>query len=395
MFEPATRIEGLTSAIFTQVDDMRKQEVLLGKDVITLSIGSPDIAPAPHIIKALQTAVANVGNYGYTLSKGAPELLTAIAKWYQQKFGVTLDAETEIHSLMGSQDGLAHLALCLINPGDVILVPDPGYPIFTAGPMVAGAKIYRMPLRPENGYLPDLDSINESILQRAKFMIINYPNNPLAATAPQEFYQKLVNLAKRYNFLVCSDFAYSELVFDGYKPDSFLSIPGAKDVAIEFNSLSKTYSMAGCRIGYVVGNAKIISMLGRLKSNFDYGIFYPIQKAAIAALTGPQQCVTDTAAEYQRRRDIIVDGLNEAGWRVERPIASMYVWAPVPTKQSSFDFTKDLIKNTGVAVIPGIAFGECGEGFVRIALVQPVDRLKEAVNRITRWLKDNNDNKRG
>jgi LL-diaminopimelate aminotransferase len=386
MFNPATRIQGLTSAIFTQVDDMRKKEVALGKDVITLSIGSPDMSPAPHIIQTLKAAVSDVGNYGYTLSKGAPDLLDAIAEWYKKKFGVELDPNTEIHSLMGSQDGLAHLALCLVNPGDVILVPDPGYPIFTAGPSVAGAEIYHMPLKPENNYLPDLDSIDRSILQRAKFMIINYPNNPLAATAPRDFYEKLVKLAKQYKFLVCSDFAYSELVFDGYKPDSFLSIPGAKEVAIEFNSLSKTYSMAGCRIGYVVGNSEIISLLSRLKSNFDYGIFYPIQKAAIAALTGPQDCVEETAAEYQRRRDIIVNGLNDAGWKVERPIASMYVWAPVPTKQSSFAFTEDLLKNTGVAVIPGIAFGEYGEGFVRIALVQPPDRLKEAITRIKQWL---------
>lgn len=392
MFIPANRIEGLTSAIFTQIDEMKKKEEASGKDVITLSIGSPDKAPASHIIQALIDAVTDKANYGYTLSKGAPELLNSIADWYQRKFNVSLDPKTEIHSLMGSQDGLAHLALCLINPGDTILVPDPGYPIFTAGPLVASAQIYRMPLKRENNYLPDLDAIDENILERAKFMIINYPNNPLAATAPREFYVKLVALAKKYNFLICSDFAYSELVFDGYKPDSFLSIPGAKEVAIEFNSLSKTYSMAGCRIGYVVGNSEVIALLGRLKSNFDYGIFYPIQKAAIAALTGPQDCVKELAAEYQHRRDIIVDGLNDAGWHVEKPKASMYIWAPVPTKQSSFDFTRDLLKHTGVAVIPGIAFGECGEGFVRIALVQPAERLQEAVCRIKQWLGKTNNN---
>ncbi|MBP2635603.1 MAG: LL-diaminopimelate aminotransferase apoenzyme [Firmicutes bacterium] len=385
MFEQADRMQPLTSAIFTQVDDLRKAEVAAGKDVITLSIGSPDMAPAPHIVEALKNSVDCCFNYGYTLSKGDPKLLTAIAKWYR-KFGVALDPETEIHSLIGSQEGLAHIALCLVNPGDIVLVPDPGYPIFSAGPQVAGAELYYMPLTAANNYLPDLTAIDDAVLKRAKIMILNYPNNPLAATAPRSFLEEVVAFAKRYNILVCYDFAYSDLVFDGYQPDSFLSIPGAKDIGIEFNSLSKTYNMAGCRIGYVVGNAKVISLLGRLKSNFDYGIFYPIQQAAIAALTGSQDCVIETAAAYQKRRDIIVDGFNELGWKVERPKASMYVWAPVPTKQSSFDFTVSLLQNTGVAVIPGSAFGRCGEGYVRIALVQPENRLTEAVSRIKNWL---------
>ncbi|MDF2571356.1 MAG: dapL 1 [Sporomusa sp.] len=387
MFDQSERMQALTSAIFTQVDDMRKTEIAAGKDVITLSIGSPDMAPAPHIVEALKDSVDCCFNYGYTLSKGVPDLLSAIAGWYNTKFGVKLNPETEIHSLIGSQDGLAHISLCLINPGDVVLIPDPGYPIFSAGPLIAGAELYKMPLTPENNYLPDLAAIDETILKRAKIMILNYPNNPLAATAPRSFLEQVVAFAKRYNILVCYDFAYSDLVFDDYRPDSFLSIPGAKDIAIEFNSLSKTYNMAGCRVGYVVGNAHIISLLGRLKSNFDYGIFYPLQQAAIAALTGSQNCVAETAAAYQRRRDIIVDGFSEIGWVADRPKASMYVWAPVPTKQSSYDFTVSLLKNTGVAVIPGSAFGACGEGYVRIALVQPEQRLSEAVSRIRKWLK--------
>ena len=385
MFEQANRMQALTSAIFTQVDDLRKAEVAAGKDVITLSIGSPDMAPAPHIVEALKNSTDCCFNYGYTLSKGVPELLDAISNWYS-KFGVELDPETEIHSLIGSQEGLAHIALCLVNPGDIVLIPDPGYPIFSAGPLVAGAELYHMPLTAANNYLPDLTAIDEAVLKRAKIMILNYPNNPLAATAPRSFLEEVVAFAKRYNILVCYDFAYSDLVFDGYQPDSFLSIPGAKDIGIEFNSLSKTYNMAGCRIGYVVGNANVISLLGRLKSNFDYGIFYPIQQAAIAALTGPQDCVIKTAAAYQKRRDIIVDGFNELGWKVDRPKASMYVWAPVPTKQSSFEFTVSLLQHTGVAVIPGSAFGTCGEGYVRIALVQSESRLKEAVVRINKWL---------
>lgn len=385
MFEQANRMQALTSAIFTQVDDLRKAEVAAGKDVITLSIGSPDMAPAPHIVEALKNSVDCCFNYGYTLSKGVPELLNAISQWYS-KFGVELDPETEIHSLIGSQEGLAHIALCLVNPGDIVLVPDPGYPIFSTGPLVAGAELHYMPLTAANNYLPDLTAIDEAVLKRAKIMILNYPNNPLAATAPRSFLEEVVAFAKHHNILVCYDFAYSDLVFDDYRPDSFLSIPGAKDIGIEFNSLSKTYNMAGCRIGYVVGNAKVISLLGRLKSNFDYGIFYPIQQAAIAALTGPQACVSQTAAAYQKRRDIIVDGFNELGWKVDRPKASMYVWAPVPTRQSSFDFTVSLLQHTGVAVIPGSAFGACGEGYVRIALVQSESRLREAVARIKKWI---------
>lgn len=386
MIEQANRMGGLTSAIFTQVDTLRKQAEAAGKDVISLSIGSPDLAPAPHIIDAMRDAVSNTANYGYTLSKGIPSFLQAVADWYR-KFGVILDPETEVHSLIGSQDGLAHLALCLVNPGDVVLVPDPGYPIFSTGPLVAGAELYYMPLTAENHFLPDLEAIDEDILKRAKLMIINYPNNPLAATAPREFFEKVVDFAKRYQIVVCHDFAYSELVFDGYRPDSFLSIPGAKDVAVEFHSLSKTYSLAGCRVAFAVGNREILSLLGRLKSNFDYGIFHPIQQAAVAALTGPQDCVRETANIYQKRRDILIDGFQAIGWNIPRPKASMFIWASVPTKQSSFEFVKNLIQATGVTATPGIAFGPHGEGYVRMALVQPEYRLEQAVARIAQWLR--------
>lgn len=386
MIQQAERMMGLTSAIFSQLEELQKKAAAAGKDIIQLSIGNPDKAPAPHIIKALKTEIECGSNYGYTLSKGKPELLRAIAEWYHKKFGVELDPFSEVHSLIGSQEGLAHIGLCLVNPGDVVLIPDPGYPIFSAGPLIAGAELHRMCLTSENNYLPDLDAIDEEVLKRTKLMILNYPNNPLAATATREFFEKVVALAQRYHFVVCNDFAYSELVFDDYHPDSFLSIPGAKEIGVEFNSLSKSYNMCGCRVGYIVGNAEVLSLLGRLKSNFDYGIFAPLQLAAVAALTGPQDCVRETAAAYQRRRDIIVDGFNSIGWSVERPKASMYIWAKVPTKQNSFDFTVDLLNHTGVAVVPGKAFGDCGEGFIRIALVQPEERLTEAVARIKEWL---------
>ena len=386
MFEQADRLKNLSSAIFTQVDTLRKQAIARGQDVITLSLGSPDLAPAPHIVNAIKESLDQDSSYGYTLSKGTPDFLNAVSSWYLRKFDVVLDPATEVHSLMGSQDGLAHIGLCLINPGDVVLVPDPGYPIFFAGPLVAGAEIVTMPLRPENGYLPDLDAIPPDVLQKAKMMILNYPNNPLAATAPRDFFVKVVELAKRHQFLVIHDFAYSELVFDGYRPDSFLSIPGAKEVSIEFHSLSKTYSMAGCRVAFVVGNAEVIALLGRLKSNFDYGIFHAVQQGAIAALNGPDDCIVETALRYQRRRDVLVDGFARFGWKVERPKASMYLWAPVPTRQKSFDFVKDLLHHTGVAVVPGIAFGECGEGYIRIALVQSEARLAEFADRAEKWL---------
>ncbi len=386
MLQQAKRMQGMSSAIFTQVDDMRKKAVAAGKDVITLSLGSPDMAPAPHVMEALMRGIADPKNYGYALSKGTPAFLQAVADWYGTKFGIVLDPASEVHSLIGSQDGLAHISLCFVNPGDVVLVPDPGYPIYTAGPISADAELYLMPLTPENDYLPDLDAIPESVLRRTKMMILNYPNNPLAATATSEFFVRVVELAKRYNFLVCHDFAYSEMCYDGYRPPSFLSIPGAKDIGVEFHTMSKSFCMAGCRVGFVVGNAQAIELLGRVKSNFDYGIFLPIQHAAIAALTGPQDCVAAMAAEYARRRDVIVDGFKAIGWQVPRPKASMYVWAPVPTKQDSFAFAAGMIENAGVAVVPGVGFGPHGEGYVRIALVQPQDRLHQAVDRIRQWL---------
>ncbi len=386
MFQEAERMKGLGSAVFSQVAQMQKAAQAAGQDVIQLSIGSPDLLPADHVVAALRQSAGNADSYGYTLTKGRPDFLNAVADWYREHHAVTLDAESEVHSLIGSQEGLSHIGLCLVNPGDVVLVPDPGYPIYCAGPLMAGAQLEFMPLRAENGYLPDLAALTPAVLNRTKMMILNYPNNPLAAVASRSFFQEVVALAAKYGFVVCHDFAYSELVFDGYRPESFLAIPGAKDVGVEFNSLSKTYNLCGCRVGYVVGNAQVIGLLSRLKSNFDYGVFAPLQAAAVAALTGSQAHVRATADTYQRRRDVVVDGLNRIGWQLDKPKASMYVWAPVPSGQTSLEFTADLLKHTGVAVIPGSAFGRCGEGFVRFALVQPEGRLAEGVERIRRWL---------
>ena len=386
MFLEADRMKSLSSAVFSEVAQMQQAAKANGIDVIQLSIGSPDLLPAQHVMDALCRSAAQGGSYGYTLTKGRPGFLQAVADWYEERYAVGLDPETEVHSLIGSQEGLSHIGLCLVNPGDIVLVPDPGYPIYCAGPLMAGAKLEFMPLRPENGYLPDLAALTPAVLNKTKMMILNYPNNPLAAVASRDFFAQVIELAAKYDFVVCHDFAYSELVFDGYRPDSFLSMPGAREVGVEFNSLSKTYNLCGCRVGYVVGNTRVIELLSRLKSNFDYGVFAPLQEAAIAALRGPQDQVRETAATYQRRRDIVIGGLNRFGWQLEKPKASMYVWAPVPGKKTSLEFAANLLHNTGVAVIPGSAFGECGEGFVRFALVQPEARLEECVRRIGKWL---------
>lgn len=386
MFQQADRVAALVPEIFNHMNAMQNKARASGVDVIQLGIGSPDLAPASHIIETLKGMVGCPNNYGYTGTRGNSELLSAIASWYGKNFGVKLNPLSEVHSLIGSQEGLAHIALCLVNPGDIVLVPNPGYPIYSTGPLIAGAKLYQMRLLPENNYLPDLDSIDKEILNRTKLMFLNYPNNPLAVTATSGFFKKVVDLANQYNFIVCHDFSYSKLIFDGHMQDSFLSIPGAREIGIEFNSMSKTYNMCGCRIGYIVGNSKIILILEKFRANFDFGLFAPLQAAAVAALTGPQECVQDTIAVYQRRRDIIVDGLNSIGWNVERPRASIYVWAKIPAKQSSFDFIMDLFHKTGVMVCPGSTFGEFGEGFVRIALVESEIRLVEAINRIKRWL---------
>ena len=296
-----------------------------------------------------------------------------------------LDTEQEILSLMGSQDGLGHIFLAMLDPGDIALLPDPGYPVYSAGVMVADGEIYRMPLLKENGFLPDLAAIPEAVARAAKVMVLNYPNNPLTAVADLDFFSRVVDFAREYEIMVIHDVAYSELAFDGYRPVSFLQVPGAREVGVEFHSLSKTYNMAGCRIAFIVGNRQIIDALRRLKSNIDYGIFQPVQIAGIAALTGPQDYARENAMVYQRRRDILVEGMNQAGWLVEKPLATMFVWAPLPKGFSDASaFTRQLIRETGVVVTPGPAFGQQGEGYVRLAMVCADHRLQEAVQRIQR-----------
>ncbi|HYG56732.1 MAG TPA: aminotransferase class I/II-fold pyridoxal phosphate-dependent enzyme [Symbiobacteriaceae bacterium] len=378
------RLQSLAAAVFATMDEARKRVLAAGTDVINLSIGSPDLPPAPHVTEAMIKGIRNPGNYGYPM-RDLPAFREAVAAWYQGRFGVTLNPDTEVLGLMGSQEGLAHIAQAVTDPGDLVLVPDPGYPIYTAGPVLAGAQLYPVPVLAENGFLPDLEALPDEVKQRAKLLILNYPSNPAAAVVKPGFFEQVVGFARRHGVAVLHDAAYSELTFDGYRPPSFLETPGAMEVGLEFNSLSKTFNLAGARVAYAVGNAKLIGALREVKAHLDYGIFRPIQEAAVAALTGPQDSVAAMAATYQRRRDVLVDGLTRAGWAIPRPKATMFCWAPIPLGfGSSLAFAMELLQETGVTIVPGSGFGAQGEGYVRIALVQSEERLAEAVERIGR-----------
>ncbi len=380
--EFAKRMEQFGEGVFSRLAEMRKNRVAEGKEVFDLSIGAPNIPPAKRIMEVMAKAVMEPKNYVYAIND-TQEMLQAVAQWYQRRYGVTLDADTEICSLLGSQDGLSHIALSILDAGDVMLVPDPCYPIFADGPRLAGAELYYMPQKKENDYVIQLQDIPEEVAQKAKFMLVSYPNNPTAAMAPESFYHELVAFAKKYDIIVLHDNAYSELVFDGRSWGSFLSIPGAKDVGVEFNSLSKTYGLAGARIGYCLGNSRVVSMLKTLKSNMDYGMFLPIQAAAVEAITGDQSVVAETRAAYERRRDVLCDGLIAAGWQMDKPPGTMFVWAPVPEQYAdSESFVRALLDKTGVLVTPGSAFGPSGEGYVRMALVQSEEDMQRIVEAV-------------
>ena len=381
MIQPADRIQS-PPGIFNELEISKRQAEANGWSVIDLGIGSPDQAPAEHVINALHQAIDDPMNYRYPMQE-PKELYQAASAWYKDRFGVTIDPANEIVAVAGSQDGLAHLPLAYLNPGDIALVPDPGYPIYSYGVRLAGGIVHPLPLTRENNYLPDFSALSPEVLQSAKLMILNYPANPMAAVADRDFFEKVVSIAKRYDILVCHDVAYSELCFDGFVPMSFLEVPGAKDIGVEFFSLSKTYNLAGCRLGFMVGNSEVVANLAKLKSNIDYGIFLAIQKAGTAALTGEQTLPQQNAATYQRRRDLLLDGLAKAGWQIEKPRASMFVWAPLPPGYTScLTFCQELLAKTGVVMVPGTAFGQQGEGFVRIALVQDDALLLEVVERI-------------
>lgn len=385
------RLAAVTGSVFARMAAARRRAEARGIDVIDLSIGSPDLPPPPYVIEALREAALAPGAYAYPVHD-LPVFREAVASWYRRRFGVALDPETEVLGLMGSQEGLAHLALALTDPGDLVLVPDPGYPIYTAGPVLGGARVYPYRLRAGDGFVFDPESVPEDIWRRARVLLLNYPGNPVTAVAPPDLFPRVVEYASRYGVVVVHDAAYTELAFDGHRPPSFLSTPGAREVGIEIGSLSKSFNMAGCRVAYAVGNRHVIERLAEVKSHLDYGIFRPVQRAAAAALTGPEGPVRAMARIYQERRDVLVEGLRGAGWEVTPPPATMFLWAPLPERfmargdGSSLAFAHSLLEATGVVVAPGAGFGPGGEGYVRMALVQPAARLAEAAARIARWL---------
>lgn len=377
----AERMGSFQPGIFNVLDDKKNERLAQGKRVYNLSIGTPDFLPEPHIVKALSEAAADPKNYRYSITE-IPELVDAVRGWYRRRYGVEL-AEDELMSVYGSQEGLTHIGWTLCDPGDVVLVPDPGYPIFEMGPYLCGAQCVRYPLLPENGYLPDLDGLDPETVKRAKFMVVSYPANPLCVTAPDAFYEKLIAFAKANQIVIIHDNAYSDIIYDGREGKSFLVYEGAKEVGVEYNSLSKTYNLTGARISFVVGNREMIQCFRRLRSQIDYGIFLPVQYAAVAALNGPQDGVARNRAEYQARRDALCGGLRSIGWDVPDSQGSMFVWAPLPKGYAdSVEFCFELLERTGLLCTPGSAFGALGEGHVRFALVQPVPVMKEIVETV-------------
>ena len=374
----AQRMEEFQPGIFNVLDERRQQRLAQGLPVYNLSIGTPDFLPDPHVVQALAQAASQPANYRYSLTE-LPELVEAVQHWYLRRYGVELEPD-ELMSIYGSQEGLTHIGWALCDPGDVVLVPDPGYPIFEMGPALCGAEIVHYPLKEENGYLPDLDGIEPELADRAKMMVVSYPANPVCVTAPDEFYHKLIAFAKAHNIIILHDNAYSDIIFDGRVGKSFLAYEGAKEVGVEYNSLSKTYNLTGARISFVLGNRQLIQTFRRLRSQIDYGIFLPVQHAAIAALNGPQDSVTRNRAEYQARRDALCGGLRSIGWDVPDSQGSMFVWAPLPKGyHNSVDFCFELLERSGLLCTPGSAFGELGEGHVRFALVQPVPVMQKIV----------------
>ncbi len=379
------RIENLEPYLFVEIAGKIAEKRAKGEEVISFAIGDPDMPTPAHIINRLCQAAQDPANHRYPETAGLPELRQAIAAWYKRRFGVSLDADKEVLPLIGSKEGIAHIALCFIDPGDIALVPDPAYPVYQIGTILAGGKPYYMPLTDETDFLPDLDAIPKDTAKKAKLLWLNYPNNPTSAVASIDFFNRVVQFAHQHDLAVCHDGPYSEVAFDGYKPVSFLEAEGAKEVGVEFHSLSKSYNMTGWRIGMVVGNAQMIDALKRVKSNLDSGIPRAIQYAAIEALSGPQDCIEKHNTTYQRRRDLIIDILSDIGLSAKPPKASLYVWAKVPKGYTSLEFADDLLDKVGVAVTPGIGYGKNGEGYVRLSLTIPDAGLVKGLSRLAGW----------
>ena len=391
LFHEANRLKRLPLYLFTILDDLKLQAKQRGVDVIDLGMGNPDLPPPPHVVEEMAKRIEDAENHRYSRSDGESERLLreAIAQWYHRKFGVDLDPKNETLPLLGSKEGIAHLSLAFLNHDDIALVPNPAYPVHFNGVVMAGGSLYSIPTDAEHHYRPNLKSINRKILKMAKMLFLSYPHNPTTAVADLRFFQDVIGWAKAHRIMVVHDFAYSDFVFDEAPAPSILQVKGAKEIAVEFHTLSKSYNMPGSRLGFAVGNHDVLASLAKTKSYIDFGIFRVVQWGAIAALTGPQECVKHTVHTYEKRRNVFVDGMNRIGWQLSPPKGTFYVWARIPLKFSaltSLEFATLLVQEAGVVVAPGSGFGESGEGFVRFALVQPEARLKEAVKRIERVL---------
>jgi LL-diaminopimelate aminotransferase len=378
----ANRIEGLPPYLFAAIDQMKQDAVRQGKDIINLGVGDPDLPTPAPIIRKLQQAAEDPKNHQYPSYEGLLTFRQAVAHWYQRRFGVSLNPENEVLALIGSKEGIGHFPLAFINPDDVALIPTPGYPVYHAGTLFAGGKSHFLPLLKENHFLPDLEKVPKNVLQSARILFINYPNNPTSATASTDFFKSVVSFAERHNLIVCHDAAYSEIYYDGKKPASFLEVPGAKEVGIEFHSLSKTFNMTGWRVGFAVGNRDILAALGKVKSNLDSGVFQAVQEAGIYALSMEDPAVDQIRKTYQERRDVFVNGLRGLGFDVSPPQASFYTWVPVPSGTTSQDFTALLLSKAAIVTTPGKGFGDAGEGYVRMTLTVRKERLAEAIDRI-------------
>ncbi len=384
-FEFSRRLQKLPSYLFVEIDKAKREAKAAGRDVIDLGVGDPDTGTPQKIIEALKEASQYRENHRYALDAGLPQLRASIQEWFENRFRVSLDADKEIYPLIGSKEGIAHLPLGILNPKDKVVLTDPSYPAYQSAVILAEGKIVSVPLKMSNGFLPNLAKIEN--IKDAKMMIVNYPNNPTAATAPKEFYADLVRLAKRKEMILVSDLAYSEIYFDGQKPVSLLEIEGAKDIAIEFHSFSKTYNMTGWRIGWACGNPRLIAALAKVKSNIDSGIFQPIQLAALKALKNAALEVEDLRALYQERRDALINGLRDYGWKITPPSASFFVWAKIPRKfKTSMETAKAFLNQADIIVTPGSGFGKSGEGFVRMTLTVDKKKINQAIDRLKKVL---------
>lgn len=375
----AQRMGSLPPYLFARIDAMKAEKIEQGVDIIDLGVGDPDLPTPPHIVEALCTAARDPQNHHYPSYAGLPAFRSAVADWFQHRFSVTLDPKNQVISLMGSKDGIAHIPEAFVNPGDIVLAPSPGYPVYQTSTLFAEGTIHEMPLTAEQQFLPVLDDIPKEVAAKAKLLFLNYPNNPTSAVAPMKFYDEVVAFAREHNIVVVSDNAYSEISYDGYRSPSFLEADGAMEVGVEMHSLSKTYNMTGWRLGMAVGNAGILAGLGRVKTNVDSGVFDAVQHAGIAALSGPQDCIGEACAVYKERRDVLVSGLSSLGYQVTAPKATFYVWMPV---DDCMAFSARLLNEAGIVATPGLGFGSSGEGYVRFALTRPVERIQEALDRI-------------